>query len=274
MTDRVHPSTKPAAAPTAAPEAAPPPIPNPSAAKTQSLYNPARNPYRPAPAGRSRHKRRQFSCRRCTCLTCFWSILILIAVLLLAAIAGAAFYALYHPRRPVFSVTAVKIAAFSLATAAADDSTRLTAKINVTLAARNPNKKITFVYDPISVTVFSNSVNISSGGAGGFTNSPDGVAAVHAAVGVASQLLDADAVKSLKSGMNRPRKGLPIEIVADTTVGVKIDKVKMKKIGIRVRCDGIRGFVPKGKKVIPAAANTAGAKCTVDLRFKVFKWIF
>ncbi|KAK4412616.1 hypothetical protein Salat_2908700 [Sesamum alatum] len=269
MTDRVYPSTKPNG--TAAPITV-----NPPPAKAQNgLYNPTRHPYRPTPTiSRPRHKhRRQFSCRRCFCLSCFWSILILIAILLLAAIASAAFYVLYRPQRPLFSVTSLKISTFNLTTTPSDDSTHLTTKINITLSAKNPNKKIIFLYDPISITVLSNSVNISNGSFANFTNSPDNISIIHTSMALNSQVLDADSVKSLKSDLKR-KNGLPMEIVMDTMVGVKMEKLKMKKIGIRVKCDGIHGLVPKGKTVIPAVANTSNAKCKVDLRIKIFKWTF
>ncbi|KAL0327492.1 UNVERIFIED_CONTAM: hypothetical protein Sangu_1827200 [Sesamum angustifolium] len=260
MTDKVHPTlTKQNATP---PTTAAPKLPS---AKTH-LYN-------PTPTYRHRQKHRDFSCRRCFCLTCFWSILLLIAMLLLAAIASAALYVLYQPRRPTFSVTSVKISSFNLTTTPSDDTTHLTTKINLTLSAKNPNKKITFFYDPIAITVLSNSVPLSNSSCANFTSSPDTISVIHTAMALNSQLLDADSVKSLNSDLKR-KNGLPLSIVMDTTVRVKMEKTKMKKIGIRVKCDGIRGVVPKGKRVIPAVANISNAKCEVDLRTKILKWTF
>ncbi|KAL0372185.1 UNVERIFIED_CONTAM: hypothetical protein Scaly_0900100 [Sesamum calycinum] len=103
--------------------------------------------------------------------------------------------------------------------------------------------------------------------------SPDTISVIHTAMALNSQLLDADSVKSLNSDLKR-KNGLPMRIVMDTTVRVKMEKTKMKKIGIRVKCDGIRGVVPKGKRVIPAVANISNAKCEVDLRTKILKWTF
>ncbi|XP_051151285.1 NDR1/HIN1-like protein 6 [Andrographis paniculata] len=271
--DRVYPSGKPNGAAAAAPVAVNP-------AKGQ-LYNPTRHPYRPSipaaqnPRSKYKHKhRRAFSCRRCVCLTCFWSILVLLVILLLAAIAAAAFYALYRPHRPMFSVTSLKISSFNLTTTPADDSTHLTTKINITVSAKNPNKKFAFLYDPMSISVLSsNSVNLSSGSFSNFTDSPDSISIIHAATALNSQVLDADSLKSLQSDLKR-RRGLPMEIVMDTMLGVKLEKHKMKKIGIRVKCGGIHGIVPKGKIVKPVVATTSDAKCKVDLRLKIFKWTF
>ncbi|PIN13225.1 hypothetical protein CDL12_14141 [Handroanthus impetiginosus] len=269
MTDKIHPSTKQNGA---APATAAAPTANPPAAKTH-LYNPTRQPYRPTPISRHRQKHRNFSCRRCFCLACFWFILILIAILLLATIAAAAFYVLYHPHRPTFSVTSVKISSFNLTTNPSDDSTHLTTKINLTLSAKNPNKKVVFFYDPISITVQSSSVNLANGSFLNFTSSPNSIFVIHTAMGMNSQVLDSDSVASLNSDLKR-KNGLPMNIVMDTMVGVKMEKLKMKKVGIRVKCDGIHGTVPKGKSVIPAVANTSKAKCKVDLRIKILKWTF
>ncbi|GER50609.1 late embryogenesis abundant protein [Striga asiatica] len=264
MADRVYPSAKPNGA------AAPLHL-NPPPAKSH-LHNPTRHPYRPAPPSllRRKHERR-LSCRRCCCLTCLWAALVLIGLLLLAATAAAAFYALYRPRRPLFSVTSLRISALNLTTAPADESTRLSARVNVTLSARNPNKRITYQYDPMSVAVNSGPVTLCNGSAAGFASSPGNITVVHAAMASDHQLLDGDGVRWLRSDLRR-RNGLPLQIVVDTTVGVKMEKMKMKKVGIRIWCDGVHGQVPKGKDVI--SANTAHARCKVDLRIKIWKWTF
>lgn len=276
MADRVYPSSK-ANGATAAPNlsaGAPPMSTNPAPAKSHA-YNPVRPPpYRLNPVqNRYKEKHRHFSFRRCVCLTCFWSILILLVVLLLAAIAAAVLYALYRPHRPLFSVTSLKISTLNLTTTPADDSTRLTSRVNVTVSAKNPNKKITFIYDPMSIAVQSNSVVLSNGSFANFTNPPDGISIIHAVMAMNEQLLDADSVKSLTSDL-KSKSGVPMEIVMDTMVGVKLENLKMRKIGIRIRCDGIHGMMPRGKKVNPAVANTASAKCGVDPRIKILRWTF
>ncbi|KAL1532577.1 NDR1/HIN1-like protein 26 [Salvia divinorum] len=259
MTDRVYPSTKPNPA---HPKAAPP-LPTPPSKS---------HPYRPAPASRRRPNKKtpKLSCRRCCCLACFWSVLLLTLTLLAAAIAAAAFYVLYHPHRPVFSVTSLKISAFNLSTTPADDSTHLTAKINLTLSAKNPNKKILFSYAPMSISVQSNSITLANNSYPSLNSSAGAISVIHTATPPRTQLLDADSLNSMKSDLKRG--GLPVRIVVDTTVAVKIDKIKTKRFGIRVTCDGIHGVVPKGRTVIPA--KTTDADCEVDLRIKILKWTF
>lgn len=267
MTDRVYPSAKPnGTAPTAATAA----NPNAAPVKNQMYNNPNRVPYRPTPTAYHRHNRRRCSGRRCFCMCCFWSILIICILLLLAAIAGAIFYVLYHPQRPTFSVSSLKISNFNLTTSA-DDTTHLTTKLNLTLSTKNPNKKLIYNYNTISITALSNQVVLAKGSFPGFTSSTNNITIIHSTLSMVSQVLDVDSVSSLKSDLKR-KAGLPVTILMDTMVEVKMDKLKSKRVGIRVTCEGIHGSTPKGKA--PAVASTNNAKCKVDLRIKILKWTF
>ncbi|XP_060173635.1 NDR1/HIN1-like protein 6 [Lycium barbarum] len=267
MADRVHPSAKPNATTTTNPTTTTTkPLQFPPA-KSQT-YNPNRIPYRPTPTAYHRHNRKHCSCRRCFCYCCFWSLLIISTILILAAISGACFYLLFRPKPPLFSVSSVKIAQFKLRTSS-DDTTRLTAKVNITLSTKNPNKKLIYNYDALSFTVVSNSVVLANGSFTGFNNGPNNVTIIHSTLSMASQVLDADSVSSLKSDMKR-KNGLPLKILLDTMVVAKMDKLKSKKVGIRVTCEGIHGKIPTGKT--PVVASIKNAKCKVDLRMKILKW--
>ncbi|KAK4374246.1 hypothetical protein RND71_004923 [Anisodus tanguticus] len=261
MADRVHPSAKLNGNATNPTTKLPP--------KNQ-IYNPNSIPYRPTQTTYHRHNRRHCSCRRCFCLCCFWSLLIISTILLLAAIAGAGFYFLFRPKPPSFSVTFVKITQFKLTTTD-DDTTRLTAKVNFTLSTRNPNKKLIYNYDVVSLMVESNSVVLANGSFTGFNNGPNNITIIHSTLSMVSQVLDADSISSLKSDLKR-KNGLPLKILLDTMVIAKMDKLKSKKVGIRVTCEGIHGKIPIGK--IPVMASTTNAKCKTDLRMKILKWTF
>ncbi|XP_019190572.1 PREDICTED: uncharacterized protein LOC109185027 [Ipomoea nil] len=271
MTDRVHPSsaTKPNAnggAPAAA--AGGGGGGNPAKPK---VYNPNRIPYRARTAVNPSHLQpRRFSCRRCFCLCCFWSILLLCILLLLAAILGAAFYVLYRPHHPVFSVSSLKISQFNLTTAASDGTTRLAATLNLTLSAKNPDAKMIYTYDPISLTAFSGVTVLANGTFPGFISNPNNITIIHSTLSMPTpQVLDSDSVSGLKSDLKR-KNGLPIKILMDTMVLVKLEKMKSKKVGIRVTCEGIHAPIPKGRA--PGLGTTSHARCTVDLRFTLWKF--
>lgn len=90
-------------------------------------------------------------------------------------------------------------------------------------------------------------------------------------VSSSSKNLDDSAISNLKSKLKN-KNTLPLEIKLDTKVKVKVGSLKTKKVGIRVKCDGIKITIPSGKT--PTKATTSGVKCKVDLRIKIWKWTF
>ncbi|WOG99152.1 hypothetical protein DCAR_0518500 [Daucus carota subsp. sativus] len=251
MADRVFPTKPatngvPAAAKTNGTAAANPPFP---ATKAQ-VYNANRPAYRPQPY----HDRR----RRSFCCSCFlWTTLLIIILLVLAAATGGVLYLLYRPHRPSFSLTSLKITRFNLSS-----SSHLTSNFNLTVTSRNPNKKITFIYNPINILVTSNGVNLGAGEFPAFTHGGKNTTVLKTKLISAGESVDGAALKN--------KKLLPLHIELDTKVKVKIGSMKSKKVGIRVKCSGIKASLPTGKS--PTVAATANAKCDVDLRIKIWKW--
>ncbi|XP_057431987.1 NDR1/HIN1-like protein 6 [Lotus japonicus] len=238
---------------------------NPGGPVKNQLYNPNRQMYRP----QSHYNRRHRSNRSLCCCCCFWTILILLFAALAAAIVGAALYVLYRPHRPEFSITNLRIAKMNLTTSA-DSPPHLTTLFNLTLIAKNPNNHLIFFYEPFSVTAFSDSVQIGNGSLTAFGSDKNNQTSLRAVVS-GSQDLDTESLSSLRSGL-KARKGFPVTIQMDTKVKMKMEWLKSKKVGIRVRCTGIRGTVPAGKS--PAVASVINSECKVDLRIKIWKFSF
>ncbi|CAA2992125.1 NDR1 HIN1 6 [Olea europaea subsp. europaea] len=237
MTDRVYPSAKPTA-------------------NGAQLYNTNRPMYRPQPPPRRRHR------RSCCCSICLCTTLVILILLLLAAIAGAIFWVLYRPHRPSFSVSTLHLSKFNIT------DTAVTSTFNLTLTARNPNKKIVFFYDSISVKIFSGDITVGDGSLPGFIQATKNITTVKTVLSSSSPFPDGTDVSPLKSSLKN--KNLPLKIRFDTKVKVKIGKLKTKKLRIRVDCDGIKISMPTGKS--PTTANTKDVKCKVDPRFKIIKW--
>ncbi|KAK9076105.1 hypothetical protein SSX86_004438 [Deinandra increscens subsp. villosa] len=288
MTDRVYPSTKPkfhtkttttaaaAAAATSNRRLPPPP------SKTQ-FHTPTtnRHPHRPNPTP-NRHPPRR-SRRSCFCLLCFWSILTITLLLLISAVAGCILYLLYHPHRPTFSIAALKIHEFNLSTTS-DDATRLTSKLNLTISTKNPNKKITFSYDPFTITCSSHETLIAKGN---FPNSiistPNNISIIHSSLHATSLILETETVNRIRSDLKRKKSGMPLKILLDTEARVKIESLRSKKVGIRIECEGIHSLIPKNgdrsssissNSSLFVAATVSAAKCKLDLRIKIWKWTF
>lgn len=265
MADRVYPSAKPNPVP---PQSAANGIPHPPgtaaaagggnkpsfpATKAQ-LYN--RPMYRPQPPAKRRKTRRGICC---SC--CCWLVLIIIALILLAAIAGGIFYVLYRPQRPSFSVSSLQLATLNISA-----SNQVTSKLVVAVTARNPNRKVVFIYDPISISVTSNGVDFGEGSFPALVHGAKNTTVMRATVSSSGNIVDASAAAGLK------KSSVPLEIELETKAGIKIGKLKTKKIGIKVNCNGIQISSPKGKKAPPP--STPDASCKVKLRIKIWKWSF
>ncbi|XP_010537561.1 PREDICTED: uncharacterized protein LOC104812217 [Tarenaya hassleriana] len=255
--DRVYPASRP---PTTA---ANPTFP---ATKAQ-LYNANRPAYRPPPPGRGRRHSRG-SCFRCCC----WTILVIILLLLLAAAAVAVLYLIYRPHRPSFTVSSLKISSLNFTSSS---TTHLTTAISLAVVARNPNKNVEFFYDDTSINVAATSgeddVTIGQGSFPAFVHGDKNTTLLRVSVGSPAQDLDELSASKLK-GEIKSKKGLEMKIVLDTKVRVKMGSLKTPKTLVRVTCDGIKATAPTGKTA--TTATTSGAKCKVDLRFKIWKVTF
>lgn len=220
------------------------------------LYGATTRNYRPQPT-RRRHG------RSCCCSCCLWTTIAILVILLLAGLAGVVFYILYSPHRPVFTVTSLNLAYLNTTSSAVNS------KLNLTITARNPNKKLIYIYTPSSITVLTNGVDIGEGTFPAFVHRTRNTTVLRSTIASKSQTLEGDEVDKLKSAL-KTKNGVPLTVRLDTKVRLKVGSVKTPRIGIRVTCYGIRVTVPaKGK---PAVASTGKAKCKVETRIKIWRW--
>ncbi|XP_002527402.2 NDR1/HIN1-like protein 13 [Ricinus communis] len=263
MAERVYPSAKPttngtAAAPTTAPTTTNPSFP---ATKAQ-LYGASRPAYRPQP-------QRKRSRRRCFCFCCIWVTIIILTLILLAAIAGAILYVIYRPHRPTFTVSAFKVSSLNLTS-----TSHLSTNINMNITTKNPNKKLVYIYNPvtISVTTAKDDIVIGNGLLPSFVHGAKNTTLLKGSITSSNtQQLDDASASQLKSDL-KSKSGVGLKIGLETKVKLKLGGLKTPKVGIRVTCEGIKATVPSGKTA--TAASVSNAKCKVDLRIKIWKWTF
>ncbi|CAL5195630.1 unnamed protein product [Lathyrus oleraceus] len=191
------------------------------------LYGATRPTYRPQTYHRPR------SNRNWCCTICCWLILILIFILILLGAAGTVVYLLYHPQRPSFSVSSLKLTS---------------SEFDLTLSTTNPNDKITFSYQPISVSLLAGELDVGDGVIPSFEHATKNTTMLKA-------LVERRSVK---------KKSLELKMKMETKVEAKMWVFKTPRVGISVLCDGI--------DVAGEKAATADEKCAVDVRFKVWKW--
>ncbi|OAY75410.1 Protein YLS9 [Ananas comosus] len=212
--------------------------------------------YRPRPLPPPRRRRKR---RSCCCACCLWLTLILIGLVFVVAIAAGVFYVLYHPQRPTFSVTSLHLAKLNVSSS----SDLLTSALDFTLVARNPNRKIVFVYGDIAVSAAADGIPIGTASIPGFVHAAGNTTWIAATLASSGNNLDPTAAADLRS-----KKRFPMEIEVDTRAGVEIGRFKSKRIGIRVSCSGFDAAVASAK----ATPSTSIAKCKPQI--KIWIWTF
>ncbi|PUZ64366.1 hypothetical protein GQ55_3G138400 [Panicum hallii var. hallii] len=291
MADRVYPAAKPNPPPAAAAASgnggAPASFPAP---KSQMYQRPIYRPQAPAKRRRGRSCRCSFCC--CFC----WALLVVILLALLAAVAGGAFYLLYRPQRPSFTVSSVRLASLNLTSSAT--APVLTDAITLTVTARNPNKKIVYLYGDftLSAATAANALPLGSATVPGFAHAAGNTTVLTATIASDAATVDPSASADVKKS-----GGFSVVLDADTSAGARVGSLKTKKIGIQVHCEGIKVTPPpppppaprkaKGRKngtvaLAPAPApsdadattsatvSTAAHSCKVRVRVKIWKWTF
>ncbi|OEL36709.1 hypothetical protein BAE44_0002273 [Dichanthelium oligosanthes] len=249
--------------------------------------------YRPQ-QGAAKRRRGGRSCPFSCCCCFFWTVLVILLLAFIAAVVGGAFYLLYRPHRPAFTLSVARVTKLSLSPSAAAPA--LTDAIDVTLTARNPNKKLVYLYDDFTVTAATstNAVPLGDGSVPGFVHEAGNITVIKATVSASALAIDPTASGDIKKSGE-----FPITLDLETKAGVKVGGLKTKKIGIQVHCEGIKVAAPapapapaKKKKLAkaaaeapapvavddapapPAPATTVARVCEVRIRVKIWKWTF
>lgn len=191
-------------------------------------------------------------------------------------------YVLYRPHRPTFNLTTLRISQFNVTTNSKDSTNHLASKLDLAITSRNPNKRITFTYDPISVTVKSNDVNVGVGSFPSFVHGTKNTTVLKATLANNGDSIEGSSLTKLKTDMKK-KTGLPLEIEMETKVKVNIGGMKTSRFGIRVSCIGIHAVITttttKGKNSTTTAttstlSGSSKPECKVNLRIKIWKWTF
>ncbi|KAK7381757.1 hypothetical protein VNO80_00304 [Phaseolus coccineus] len=243
MTDRVHPSAK---------------TTKPTFPPTKSQLAGANRPtYRPQPP-------RRRSSRGCASTLCCYLLLILLFLLLLIGGAGTVFYFLYHPQRPSFSVTSLKLSYFNLTS-----PSTFKAKFDLTLSTTNPNDKILFSYDPTSVSLLYADATLATATIPSFLHHQRNTTVLEAYVTSTEEEVQTDTVTELKRS-TKSKSEVALKVKLETKVEAQMGVLRTPGVGITVLCDNIAVTLPDGEK--PASASVENTACEVDVRFKVWKW--
>ncbi|WOL18216.1 NDR1/HIN1-like protein 6 [Canna indica] len=232
---RIHPVADVESPPPSAP-AAPPSLAAPE--KSGEQYPPL--PQRTVPVAHSRPpKKRRSCCCRCLC----WTLLaIVILVVAIAATAGV-LYLIFDPKLPKYSVDRLGISNFTVDS----NMTTISATFNVTVTARNPNKRIGIYYKEGSeLSTWYNDERLSSGSFPAFYQGHRNTTVLHVSLAGETQI----GSKLLTELQQQQQTGMiPLEVNGEVPVRVKFGSLKLKKVTFKVRCNLVVNSLSTGSDI-------------------------
>ncbi|KAL5574358.1 hypothetical protein UlMin_023955 [Ulmus minor] len=182
---------------------------------------------RTIPVTHSKPPKRRSCLRKCLC----WTVFLIILQIILVAIAGGILYLVFRPKLPKYSVDKLQITQFNLSNV--DQS--LSATFDVTIKARNPNKKIGIYYEGGSrISVFYTGTKLAEGALPkfyqGHRNTTEIVVPLTGQTPNAGQLIGALQTDQQQNGF------VPITLRVRQPVRIKLGKLKLFKVKFLVRC--------------------------------------
>ncbi|XP_038996208.1 uncharacterized protein LOC120120727 [Hibiscus syriacus] len=108
---------------------------------------------------------------------------------------------------------------------------KLITNINLNVAAKNLNKRLVYMYDPITVSLTTNDrIEIGDGSSHSFVHGTKNTTYLKAAITSRNnQELDNSSAGKLKAGLKR-KNGLPLQMKLETKVKAKMGDSKTSKV--------------------------------------------
>lgn len=178
------------------------------------------------PITTTKKKKKTRSCC-CKCL-CWTTLTIIILIILVGATAGI-LYLVFDPKIPKYSVDRLSVSVFDM-----DNNMTVRASFNVTVTARNPNKKIGIYYeDGSDLSVWYSDSRLCNGSFPVFYQGHRNTTVVDVVLTGEAQLgseLLAELQQQQQTGT------IPLLFKGDVPVRVKFGSLKLWKVTSRVRC--------------------------------------
>lgn len=172
------------------------------------------------------HKKRS-CCRRCLC----WTVCLLVLQVVVIAITGGIIYLVFRPKLPKYSVDQLQITQFNVST----DQTSLYATFDVSITARNPNKKIGIYYEGGSrLSVWYTRTKLCEGALPKFYQGHRNTTQL--LVQLTGQNQDASSLLAALQQQQQQTGNVPLTLRVRQPVKIKLGSFKLPKIFFVVRC--------------------------------------
>ncbi|PKA52055.1 Putative syntaxin-24 [Apostasia shenzhenica] len=203
-------------------------------------------PHRTIPVTHAAAPKKKRSC--CCCRFLCWTILILILLAVAVAATAGILYLVFDPKIPKYSVDRLQITAFSV-----DANLTAKAAFDLTVTARNPNKRIGIYYvDGSQLNVWYEETRLCTGWFPVFYQGHRNTTTV--TVKLAGE---AELGRELSSALEQQQQtgSVPLLFKGDVPVKVKVGALKLWKMKARVRCDLVVNSLTAGNSINIKTSN-------------------
>ncbi|XP_068640901.1 NDR1/HIN1-like protein 6 [Aristolochia californica] len=180
---------------------------------------------RTIPVSHSKPPKKRSCCCRCFC----WTLSVFLILLVLIAATGGILYLVFRPKLPKYSVDRLRISDFQVNT-----DMSVYARFDVTVTARNPNKKIGIYYEKGSnLSVWYTDTNLCSGALPKFYQGHRNTTVLNVALTGQTQI-----GSTLWTAMQQQQQTgrIPLKFKGDVPVRVKFGRLKLMKVRFVVSC--------------------------------------
>ncbi|XP_028768785.1 NDR1/HIN1-like protein 6 [Neltuma alba] len=178
----------------------------------------------PAPALKKRRS------RSCCCKFLCWIISLLLILIVAIGITIGILFLVFRPKLPKYSIDGLTVTRFSLS-----EDNNLSATFNVTVTARNPNKKIGIYYEGGShVSAWYMDTKLCEGSLPKFYQGHKNTTVLH--LPLSGQIQNATELQAVIQEQMQQTGNIPLNLRAKQPVRIKLGKLKLFKVKFKVRC--------------------------------------
>lgn len=219
---------------------------------------------RTMPVRYSKPPKKRSCCCRCFC----WTVSLLLILLILIAATVGILYLVFRPKLPKYSVDRLRISNLQL-----NSDNSLSAALNVTITARNPNKNIGIYYrgGGSHLSVWYGNTSLCDGALPefyqGHRNTTVLTVALAGRTQFGSTLMNA-LVEQQQTG------SIPLDLKVRVPVRVKFGRLKLRKVKFLVRCRLVVGNLTAGDNTVSIRNSSCKFKLRLwDLVFICSFWL-
>ncbi|KAJ6422912.1 hypothetical protein OIU84_023949 [Salix udensis] len=168
--------------------------------------------------------------RSCCCRFLCWTLSLVFLLILLVGAAAGILYLVFQPELPKYSIDRLQITQFNLTS-----NSSLTATFDVTITARNPNKKVGVYYEGGSrISVWYTGTSLCQGSLPRFYQGHRNTTVLD--VVLSGQTEDANTLITSLQQQQQQTGIIPLNLRVIQPVRIKLGEFKLMEVKFRVRC--------------------------------------